>query len=114
MALRVKKKSYDTFLDRRRKRKSAHISGVWIVSIKYNVGGADHWVEGTLAMRLMKQMIAPAEVSRSWMSVADDSVLYTSGAKFPRSIVIYRVSGLCRGRLDRVANSFVRCLVYDM
>ena len=61
------------------------------------------------AMRLLKQMIAPAEVSRSWMSVADDSVLYQSEAKFPRSIGIYRVSGLYRGRLDRVANSFVRC-----
>ena len=59
----------------------------------------------------MKQMIAPAEVSRSWMPVADDSVVYQSGAKFPRLIVVYLVSGVYRGQLDRVANWFVRCLV---
>ena len=30
-----------------------------------------------------KQMFAPAEISRSWMFVADDAAVYQSGAKFP-------------------------------
>ena len=55
-------------------------------------------------------MIAPAEFSRSWMFIPDDSVVYRSGAKFPRSIGVHRVSGVYRGRWDRVANWFVRCL----
>ena len=54
-------------------------------------------------MRLMKQMIVLAEVSRSWMSIADDSVVYQSGAKFPLLIVVHLLSGGYRGQLDRVA-----------
>ena len=59
----------------------------------------------------MKQMIAPAEVSRSWMPVADDSVVYQSEAKFPRLVIVYLVFGVYRGQLDRVAALFVRCLL---
>ena len=39
-----------TFLDRRRKRISANIPGVCIISIKYNVGEADDGVNGTGGM----------------------------------------------------------------
>ena len=54
-------------------------------------------------------MFAPAEISRSWMSVADDAAVYQSGAKFPHLIVVHLLSGGCRGQLDRVATLFVRC-----
>ena len=56
-----------------------------------------------------KQMFAPAEISRSWMSVADDAAVYQSGAKFPHLIVVHLLSGGYRGQLDRVATLFVRC-----
>ena len=75
-------KENHTFLGRRRKRISAHTLGVCIIIIKYNVGEADDCVNEQV-VRLMKQMIAPAEVSWSWMSVSDDSVVYQSAAKFP-------------------------------
>ena len=39
-----------------------------------------------------KQMFAPAEISRSWMFVADDAAVYQSGAKFPQMIVVHRLS----------------------
>ena len=45
--VKVFPKENHNFLDRRRERISAHISGVCIVSIKYNVGGADNRVDGT-------------------------------------------------------------------
>ena len=56
-----------------------------------------------------KQMFAPAEISRSWMSVADDAAVYQSGAKFPHLIVVHLLFGRYRGQLDRVATLFVRC-----
>ena len=48
--LTVFPKENRTFLDRRRKRISAHIPGVCIISIKYNVGEADDGVNGTGGM----------------------------------------------------------------
>ena len=44
--VKVFPKENHNFLDRRRKRISVHISGVCIVSIKYNVGGVNNRVDG--------------------------------------------------------------------
>ena len=63
-------------------------------------------------MRLMKQMIAPAEVSRSWMSVADDSVVYQSGAKFPLLTVVYTSSLRRISRSVGSRGDFVRPLPF--
>ena len=62
------------------------------------------------AMMLMEKIIAPAAISISWMSGADDSVADQSVEKFPHLIAVHLPFGVYRGRWNRVANlrKFVR------